>query len=523
MITKRGEIQTMSEMKTQCPICRESFEVSADLGGQAYQCPECSANLILPLLKFATPQKKPSWIFRVATGLLGLPFVAFAIFLIAKGEPIGWELIITLLMGIVFLMYFFGGPRLLEKVGLGFQVQPTSSVFNTSIDDVTPSVLPGGGAVAELATGYDVNEHVAAFQRQLAAKTPRAFLTPAIVVINLIVFAIMIATGVHIMSPKIVDLLAWGANYAPKTTGGEWWRLVTSNYLHIGIIHIAFNMWVLWNAGRFVERLLGNFGFFLVYTFSGVAGGFATVLWNPEVVSAGASGAIFGVYGCLLAFLASDRSSIPRPLLKAIGNNAAFFVFINVLFGLGNKNVDMAAHLGGLAAGFISGFFLRTPLDSNARGNRKMRNLLLGAVGALAVSIGVMLTANRYVDIQSELRRFGETEVTVVETFTDTFREIRDGSISDDAFATILKEDVIAPWEAAMSEFESDTQGKLPKLSKRNSELHGNLVNYMHLRLDAFKLLLESVEENDQQKAQLANAKLLEAQAILDSIQNGGN
>ena len=513
----------MSEIKTQCPNCRGSFEVSADLGGQAYQCPDCSANLILPHAKFATPHKKPSWVFRIATGLLGLPFVALPIFMIAKGEPIGGVIIFTLLMGIVFLMYFFGGPRLLQKVGLGFQVQPTSTAFNTSIDDVTPSVLPGGGAVAELATGYDVNEHIAAFQRQLAAKTPRAFLTPTIMVINLIVFAIMIATGVHIMSPKIVDLLAWGANYAPETTGGEWWRLLTSNYLHIGIIHIAFNMWVFWNAGRFVERLLGNFGFFLVYTFSGVAGGFATVLWNPEVVSAGASGAIFGVYGCLLAFLASNRSSIPRPMLKAIGNNAAFFVFMNVLFGLGNKNVDMAAHLGGLAAGFISGFFLRTPLDSNARGNRKMRNLLLGAVGALAVSIGVMLTANRYVDIQSELRNFGEKEEMVIETFTETLREIQEGTISEDAFAAIMKEDIIAPWEAALSEFESDTQEKLPKLSKRNSELHGNLVKYMQLRLDAFKLLLESVEENDQQKAQLSNAKLIEAQAIVDSIQNGGN
>ena len=149
--------------------------------------------------------------------------------------------------------------------------------------------------------------------------------------------------------------------------------------------------------------------------------------------------------------------------------------------------------------------------------------MLVGIGGALAVSIGVMLTANRYVDIQAELRNFGEKEEIVVETFTETLREVQEGTISEDAFAIILKEEIIAPWEAALSEFESDTQGKLPKLSKRNSELHGNLVNYMQLRLDAFKLLLESVEENDQQKAKLANAKLLEAQAILGSIQNGGN
>jgi len=204
---------------------------------------------------------------------LGLPFVALPIFMIATSEPIGGVIIFTLLMRIVFLMYFFGGPRLLEKMGLGFQIQPTSSVLNTSIDDVAPSVAPSVGAVAEPATGYDVKEYIATFQRQLTAKTPRAFLTPAIVLINLIVIAIMIATGVHFMSSKIIDLLAWGANYAPKTTAGEWWRLLTSNYLHIGIIHIAFNMWVFWNAGRFVERILGILGFFLVYTLSDVAGG----------------------------------------------------------------------------------------------------------------------------------------------------------------------------------------------------------------------------------------------------------
>ena len=189
------------------------------------------------------------------------------------------------------MLYFFGGRILLQKIGLGFLFQP---VGGGSKRTVVANVVQGEDAVADpvVADIKDINESVVAFQRQLTILTPRAFLTPAIVAINLIVFTIMIAAGVHIMSPKIVDLLAWGANYAPKTTGGEWWRLVTSNYLHIGVIHIVFNMWVFWSAGRFVERLLGNLGFFLVYSFSGVVGGFATVLWNPGVVSAGVSGAI---------------------------------------------------------------------------------------------------------------------------------------------------------------------------------------------------------------------------------------
>ncbi len=152
----------------------------------------------------------------------------------------------------------------------------------------------------------------------------------------------------------------------------------------------------------------------------------------------------FGVYGCLLAFLASDRIFIPRPLLNVIGNNATFFFIMNVIFGLGNKNVDMAAHLGGLVAGFISGLVLRTPLDANASEIRKRRNMMVGIGGALAVIIAVMLTANRYVDIQAVLRNFGEKEEIVIETFTKTLREIQEGTISEDAFAVIMKEDIIA-------------------------------------------------------------------------------
>lgn len=442
--------------------------------------------------------------------------------MLAEGKPLGSAVGLSLLIGVSFMLYFLGGRRLLQKIGFGFLFQP---VGGGSKRTVVAKVVQGEDAVADpvVADIKDINEGVVAFQRQLTILTPQAFLTPAIVAINLIVFTIMIAAGVHIMSPKIVDLLAWGANYAPKTTGGEWWRLVTSNYLHIGVIHIVFNMWVFWSAGRFVERLLGNLGFFLVYSFSGVVGGFATVLWNPGVVSAGASGAIFGVYGCLLAFLALGRGSIPLPVLKALGNNAIFFVVVNVLYGLGNENVDMAAHLGGLAAGFVSGLVLRTPLDSSASKNRGRRNLLVGITGVLAISAGMALTGNRYADIQEELRQFGGTEETVMDTFNETIQKVRTGSMSDDAFASILREEIIAPWDAALSEFESDTGGKLQKLSERNSELHGKLVKYMHLRLEAFQLMLEAVEEDDQEKAKRANAKLLDSQAIVESLRKGRN
>jgi len=185
--------------------------------------------------------------------------------------------------------------------------------------------------------------------------------------------------------------------------------------------------------------------------------------------------------------------------------------------------VDMAAHLGGLAAGFVAGLVLRMPFDSSTSKNRRRRNLLVGITGVLAISAGVVLTGNRYADIQDEIRQFGETEETVMNTFSETIQKAQTGSMSDDSFATILREEIIAPWEAALVEFESDTEGKLQKISERNSELHSTLVKYMHLRLEAFELMLEAVEEDDQEKAKLANEKLMDSRAIVESLQNAIN
>src|SRR5580658_1615973 len=124
------------------------------------------------------------------------------------------------------------------------------------------------------------------FRARLAAITPDLFVTKILVAMNVAVFLAMILSGVHPLEPAIDSLIRWGADYGPKTiTNGQWWRLLMSMFLHIGVIHIAFNMFVLWQVGPFVERLLGNAGFLIVYLVSGIAGALVSVAWNPYVVS----------------------------------------------------------------------------------------------------------------------------------------------------------------------------------------------------------------------------------------------
>lgn len=228
---------------------------------------------------------------------------------------------------------------------------------------------------------------VDAFHRTLAALTPRAFVTPTVIGINGAVFTATVVGGVHALVPTAADLVGWGANFGPMTTHGQWWRLLTCTFLHIGIVHLAFNMWVLWDVGRLVERLVGNTGFAVIYLLSGAAGSLTSVWWHPGIVSAGASGAVFGIYGALLGFLALRRRSVPPGVLRELRNSTLGFLFFNLVYGLSEPGIDLAAHVGGLACGFVCGHAMTQPLVARAVAGRRVRNIAVAVVGVVALVI----------------------------------------------------------------------------------------------------------------------------------------
>jgi rhomboid protease GluP len=170
---------------------------------------------------------------------------------------------------------------------------------------------------------------------------PKMAVTPVLLALNVAIFGLMLAWGVHPMQPTIDDLIRWGANYGPKTTQGEWWRMFTCMFLHIGLLHLLFNMVALWNVGGFMEQLLGSTGFLVLYIVAGLLGSVASVAWNPFVVSAGAS-----------------RDMQQHAFLAALRTNTLAFLGYNLVFGVIQQGIDMAAHLGGLAGGFVCGLAL---------------------------------------------------------------------------------------------------------------------------------------------------------------------
>jgi rhomboid protease GluP len=184
---------------------------------------------------------------------------------------------------------------------------------------------------------------------------PKHLITPILIDVNLLIYLAMVFAGLGLIDFRSVDLLNWGANFRQLTSGGQWWRLITCLFLHGGLMHLVVNMYSLLFVGIFLEPKLGTSRFALIYFITGVLGSLASVWWYPETVSVGASGAIFGLYGALLALIIFHKHSVKseRTLLVSIG----IFIAYNLIFGLViPSGIDNAAHIGGLGSGFLIGF-----------------------------------------------------------------------------------------------------------------------------------------------------------------------
>jgi rhomboid protease GluP len=197
--------------------------------------------------------------------------------------------------------------------------------------------------------------------------------TTALVAINAAVFVTMLLGGVSVTEPTTAQLLKWGANFGPRSLGSQPWRLLTSNYVHIGIIHIALNMWCLWNLGLLAENIFDPWTYVLAYTACGLAGSLASLWWHPLVMGAGASGAIFGLAGALIAALYLGRLPISKPAMRGTLKSLLAFAGYNLFFGAVGARIDNSAHIGGLVAGLAVGAALARKLTEPAEVRQRWR------------------------------------------------------------------------------------------------------------------------------------------------------
>lgn len=181
------------------------------------------------------------------------------------------------------------------------------------------------------------------------------FLAPILISTNILVFLLMCFSGVDAIAPKAVELLHWGANRRINILNGEYWRLLTNIFIHGGIMHLFLNLYGLIIASLFIEPIFGKKKFFIIYAVSGLCGSLSSVWWYENTISVGASGAIFGLFGAIMALLTTNI--FPEESKVSIFKMFGLYIVVSLLMGL-TGGIDNAAHIGGLVSGFILGLIL---------------------------------------------------------------------------------------------------------------------------------------------------------------------
>lgn len=203
------------------------------------------------------------------------------------------------------------------------------------------------------------------------------FITPILIYTNILIYLLMVFTGLGLMSFHGQDLLKWGANFRPSTINGEWWRLLTNTFLHGGLMHLLSNMFGLLFVGTFIEPILDRTKYLFIYLITGILASCASIWWYEATVSVGASGAIFGLYGLFLGLLLTKV--FPPDFSKAFLTTTLIFVGYNLLMGL-TGGIDNSAHIGGLLSGFIIGIAISKSLKDKIENEESENKLSRKAV-----------------------------------------------------------------------------------------------------------------------------------------------
>lgn len=303
---------------------------------------------------------------------------------------------------------------------------------------------------AQAASQARMDEAVAemAFEERLQAGTPSLWALYAVIALNGAVWLATLAGGLSPMKPLSADLFAWGANSATAVVRDhEVWRLLTATLLHAGVLHLALNMWALWDAGRQVCRWYGNGQFLLIYWASALAGSALSLHFSSQqAVSVGASGAVFGVLGALVTGVYQHRDRVPKGVVSRLMTSQAVFVVIMLGQGFARDGIDNAAHVGGLLAGTAMAWLLVERVDPQASATRRRLGRVL-AVGVASLAVGALVwTARPGVD-HRELFRTQTTLRSVLpglraaeQALQEDARKQKDGRWTGEQFIDALEQ-----------------------------------------------------------------------------------
>jgi len=411
--------------------------------------------------------------------------------------------------------------RLDQRFRIRFQPPASPPQYVTlTADYVDADAIAARLPAVSRVTALPATGEIAEFEGRLAAIGGRTPVTYSLIGINVAVFAAMASQGAGVFEPNGTVHIVWGSNLVPVTVGGEWWRLGTSMFLHFGVVHLLINMWVLHVSGRLTERMYGSTRFAILYLFAGLCGSMASAWWHPAANSAGASGAVFGVLGGLLAYMLVKRYRIPTPIIQAHRMSLIAFVAYNILVGLRNPAIDNAAHLGGLLGGALIGFALARPIDVEAR--TEQRTLRVAGI-AVAAAL-VLVAAADFVQRSKQYLRpdersaaaelwFTYGESKILGTYNNLVLQAQAGQVTDAEFAGRLAADVLPFYARAKEHLRYD-----PAIVEEEVDYGQALASYVRLRHESLALMESAARAGDPQGVARAMEVSVAADAAVERV-----
>lgn len=223
------------------------------------------------------------------------------------------------------------------------------------------------------------------------------FVTVALMSISILMMVCIISkTGQ--LEPDARLLVSWGASFRPLTFGGQFWRLITSAFVHFNIMHAAMNMLCLFSIGKTLETLVGHLKVAEIYFLTAITGGLFSCMFHADVICAGASGAVFGMFGAEITYLTLLHEKLGLSSNEVVGHIKGGLVFVGINFAYSLlPGVDMAAHAGGLIGGIAIGATIALASKKGIEEvvNWSMSGLAILAVFVLAISLSTGRNAGR--------------------------------------------------------------------------------------------------------------------------------
>jgi membrane associated rhomboid family serine protease len=351
---------------------------------------------------------------------------------------------------------------------------------------------------------------------------------PALVALSVLLFVLSASAG---SEPEA--LVSWGASFGPRTSNGEWWRLVSSMFLHAGLFQLIVNCAALVQLGLILERLVGHVTFAAVFLAAGVLASIVSLSDYPMLVSSGASGGIFGLYGLLIASSAwstlhrapsrqpevepvstgtfgfrdlpqsapdeleaqddplSDSHAAPHGVTITLtaARRLAPIAGLFLLFNLLNGSLGFGAEIGGLAAGFICGVVLtygvsiRTP---------PVPRVAVTMAATVMVAVASAVPLRGVADVRPEVSRVIAVEESTTTSYKAAVKQFQLGTVSADALAQMIDRKITPELQIVQARFKD--LGRVPPEHQRLLEL---TLEYLRLREESWRLRAAALHKSN--------------------------